>query len=350
MSDEAESAEPEWAELAVLLGLRVHPDGPMIGKDHYGVRVRVEIVEGPRTRVTAWLEPALQMGLTLTPRAPDAALEDAVLEDAVLEDAEGPLGFPALERVFETRLADPEHGRRVLGPAVPALLEAARRQPSLRVDDRRVWVELDGAVRAPAALSDALTAVTGVARWLRGTRSQELAAWEQRVGQAWPTLAATWGLHLDAGGLKMSGVVQGRRLAVWIESGPQPRTGLRISVPPLGFVLSVSRADDALLEARFNRGEPIETGDPELDTFRVVGAPEHEVRARLGPTSREALLTLLERASAVSFDDDAVELWSPGAVAHGAGIEAMIADARRAAERLREPPDEGGGGHGPYRS
>lgn len=338
MSEEAEDPATDLEGAARALGLDLDDRGRLTGTDPHGVRVLVDRSDAPVVRVEARLEPPLMMGLEARVRSADEPPEP------------GTIGLPGLERAFAIEAADPEHAQRVLGPCVPALLDAAERQPSLRIDDERVRVELTEPEADARALLPALQLVAVVARWLRGARSQQLADWERKLSTGWPTIAATWGLWVDLGRLRMGGAVDGAAVEVWIEPGPLPRTALRVTIPRLGFHLSLSRAGDEALAERFAVGEAIETGDPELDAYRVVGEPEEAVRARLTPEARGQLAQLLERASAVSFEDEAVELWSPGAVTHGAGIEAMIADARQAAERLREAPEQSPSGHGPYRS
>lgn len=337
MADEQEDEIDLWAFAGEQLGLGLDADGRLAGHDPYGVPLTAERVEG-RTRVRAALDFPLRMGLHLRVRDVEEVAEP------------GPLGFSTLEAVYEVEVVDVEHAKRVLGPCVPALLEAARRTPSLEADDERVWAWLDDDEPHPDDLGAALTTVAVVARWLRGQRSQELADWEQKLSQAWPTIASTWGLALDMGRLRMAGAAFGTRFEIWVEPGPPPRTGLRVRIdPPLGFTLSISRAGDTLLEERWNDGEPFETGDPELDAFRVVGGPEDALRDRLGPNGRDRLLVLLERAGAIRFAEDHVELWSPGAVTHGGGFEAMIGDARKAAEQIREPDPADIKARGPYR-
>ena len=113
MTDEHDEIDL-WAFAGEQLGLTMDADGRLAGHDPYGVPLTAERLEG-RTRVRAALDFPLRMGLHLRVRGAEEVA------------APGPLGFSTLEAVYEIEVVDVEHAKRVLGPCVPALLEAALR-------------------------------------------------------------------------------------------------------------------------------------------------------------------------------------------------------------------------------
>ncbi|MGE0785030.1 MAG: hypothetical protein AB7S26_05025 [Sandaracinaceae bacterium] len=321
------------------LGLRRLGEGrsggvDFVGEDPEGVGVHVRVQDDGSAVVGATLAPPLFMALELRARRPDDP------EGVRLETA-------GLDRIAYLRANDDDFARRVIVPIAGALVQRIDRQPSLRITDDDVTVTLDPPVD-PVEVEVALEETTELARWLRAIRLEEHAPWEPRVAASWPTIAATWGGVFDPRP-RIDGVFGGDRFTVWLFPAAVPITALVITSSWSGPRVSLHRPDDRFAQSRFERGEVLELGDPELDALVVRGEPEDEVRELLRPHKRAALLDLLGRASAVGLETGRIELHSPGAVTQGAGIEAMIMDARKIAARLAEVDAEPRPRRGPYR-
>ncbi|MEZ5345883.1 MAG: hypothetical protein R2681_10055 [Pyrinomonadaceae bacterium] len=228
-----------------------------------------------------------------------------------------PIGEPNFDNVFNAQCYDPNVLRRLLLSDFSSdktqnlygdLMLAKQTAGTVRVSDRRVYLERSGQISDETVLREMIFATARLAKRFEAARKIfPLADWEKQLMNSWQKFAAVNGLVFNTDFFQIQGIYKGFPVFVELETDAAKwETQIKMKFPrnlAIGFKLMPENSVHKALT--WIGVQDIEVGIKGFDDIFIIKANNVEAAKRkLAPDLCSLLIGINNNASAIAIDDN----------------------------------------------